>query len=72
MRALSRIGVLGGICVALWLLVQPGTAVASGADLVRGFYQSLMYNMQYGPSLGQQGRVARLAPLVPVSLIFPI
>ena len=28
-------------------------------------YQTLLYNMRYGPSLGQSGRVAHLAPLVP-------
>src|SRR4029077_13936263 len=32
---------------------------------VRSFYQTLQYNMQNGPSLGQQGRVARLTPVVP-------
>jgi phospholipid transport system substrate-binding protein len=35
------------------------------SDTVRGFYQTLLYNMQNGPSLGQQGRMARLAPVVP-------
>lgn len=38
---------------------------AGASDAVRGLYQALLYNMQYGPSLGQQGRVAHLAPLVP-------
>lgn len=71
MKAGSRIGMLGGICFALWLMVQPGSAAAAAAsDVVRGFYQALMYNMQYGQSLGQQGRVARLAPVV--SRVFDI
>jgi phospholipid transport system substrate-binding protein len=66
MRAGSRIGMLGGICFTLCLLGQPGSAVASAAsEVVRGFYQTLMYNMQSGSSLGQRGRVARLAPVVP-------
>ncbi len=53
-------------CLALWLLVQPGfTAGSDASDIVRGFYQTLMYNMHYGPSLGQQGRYAQLAPAVP-------
>lgn len=71
MRGGIRIGMLGGICLALWLIVQSGSAAAAQAsDVVRGFYQALMYNMQNGPSLGQQGRVARLAPVV--SRVFDI
>jgi phospholipid transport system substrate-binding protein len=47
-------------------MMQPNIAAASTAsDTVRGFYQTLLSNMQNGPSLGQQGRVARLAPVVP-------
>lgn len=66
MKAVSRIGVLGCVSLALCLVVQPRLAAASApSDVVRGFYQSLIYNMRYGPSLGQQGRVARLAPVVP-------
>src|ERR1700751_2780809 len=66
MKGVSRIGTLGYTFLALWLVLQPGIAAAAAAsDVVRGFYQTLMYNMQYGPSLGQQGRVARLAPVVP-------
>ena len=64
MKAVSRVGMLGCICLALSLVVQPGYA-ASPSDVVRGFYQTLMYNMQNGPSLGQQGRIAHLAPVVP-------
>lgn len=66
MKAVGRIGVLGCISIALALVAQPRLAAASAAsDVVQGFYQSLMYNMRYGPSLGQPGRVARLAPVVP-------
>src|SRR5256886_9974102 len=51
---------------ALWAVMSPSIAAASTAsDTVRGFYQTLLYNMQNGPSVGQQGRVARLAPVVP-------
>src|SRR5438046_9541587 len=46
-------------------VMPPSIAAASTAsDTVRGFYQTLLYNMQNGPSVGQQGRVARLAPVV--------
>src|SRR5262249_13054304 len=64
-RSASRLFVLG--CVfALWAPLQPNIAAAATAsDTVRSFYQTLQYNMQNGPRLGQQGRVARLAPVVP-------
>lgn len=66
MKAVVRIGVIGCISLALCWVAQPRPAAASAAsDVVQTFYQSLMYNMRYGPSLGQQGRVARLAPVVP-------
>ena len=65
MKAVRRMGMLGGFCLALSVVVQPGFAAASPSDVVRGFYQALMSNMQNGPSLGQQGRMARLAPVVP-------
>jgi len=32
-------------------------AVATASDTFRGLYQTLLYNMQHGPNLGQQGRV---------------
>jgi len=65
MKTINRIGMLGCISLAMWLVVQPGFAAPPAAsDVVRGFYQTLMYNMQYGLSLGQQGRAARLAPAV--------
>jgi len=55
-----------GYAFAVWAVLQPNIAAAATAsDTVRSFYQSLLYNMQQGPSLGQQGRAARLAPVVP-------
>jgi phospholipid transport system substrate-binding protein len=66
MKAVSRAGLLSSTCVALWLMIQPGFAAVSGpSDVVRGFYQTLLNNMRNGPSLGQQGRSAQLAPVVP-------
>ena len=51
---------------ALCAMVLPHIAAAATAsDTIRSFYQTLQSNMQNGPSLGQQGRVARLAPIVP-------
>jgi phospholipid transport system substrate-binding protein len=65
MKTLTRIAVLG-CALAFWTVTQPSIAAASApSDTVRGFYQTLLYNMQNGPSLGQQGRMARLAPVVP-------
>jgi phospholipid transport system substrate-binding protein len=66
MKAVSRASLLSCACVALWLLIQPGFAAGSGpSEVVRGFYQTLLDNMRNGPSLGQQGRSAQLAPVVP-------
>jgi phospholipid transport system substrate-binding protein len=64
MKSASRVPFLSYACLALWLWSQPAFA-AGASEVVRGFYQTLMYNMRYGPSLGQQGRVAQLAPVVP-------
>jgi phospholipid transport system substrate-binding protein len=64
-RSASSLSVLG-YAFALWFVLQPNLAAAATAsDTVRGFYQTLLSNMQHGPSLGQQGRMARLAPVVP-------
>ena len=60
----SSISMLG-CAFALCAVVLPHIAAAATAsDTVRSFYQTLQYNMQHGQSLGQQGRVARLAPVV--------
>ena len=55
-----------GFAFALWAMLLPNIAAAATAsDTIRSFYETLQYNMQNGPSLGQQGRVARLGPVVP-------
>jgi hypothetical protein len=64
MKLSRQIAGFGIALVSLWIAIHP-VAAAGAADTVRSFYQSLLYNMQYGPSLGQQGRIARLAPVVP-------
>jgi len=68
-KSVSRFAVLGS-AFALWVMIQPNIAAAAAADTVRSFYQTLLFNMQNGPSLGQQGRAARLAPVV--SRVFDI
>jgi phospholipid transport system substrate-binding protein len=64
-RLASRLSAL--VCAfTLCAVVLPHIAAAATAsDTVRSFYQTLQSNMQNGPSLGQQGRVARLTPIVP-------
>jgi phospholipid transport system substrate-binding protein len=66
MKRLASLIILLGCVFTLWTALQPNLAAAATAsDTVRSFYQTLQYNMQNGPNLGQQGRVARLAPVVP-------
>jgi phospholipid transport system substrate-binding protein len=66
MKRLASPLILLGCVFTLWTALQPNLAAAATAsDTVRSFYQTLQYNMQNGPSLGQQGRVARLTPVVP-------
>jgi phospholipid transport system substrate-binding protein len=66
MKRLARSLSVLGCAFALCAVVLPHIAAAATAsDTVRSFYQILQYNMQHGPSLGQQGRAARLAPVVP-------
>jgi len=64
MKSLRQLALLTCLSLSL-VLAQAVPAAAAASDTVRGFYQALLYNMQYGPSLGQQGRAARLAPVVP-------
>src|SRR5438067_393103 len=64
-RLASPLTVLGFVFALLAVMQPKFAAAATAADTVRGFYQTLMYNMQHGPSLGQQGRAAKLAPVVP-------
>ena len=64
-KSVGRLAVLG-CAFSLSVVIQSTIGAASTAsDTVRIFYQTLQYNMQNGPSLGQPGRVAKLAPVVP-------
>src|SRR5215470_4260210 len=64
-KSVGRLAVLG-CAFSLSVVIQSTLGVASTAsDTVRSFYQTLQYNMQNGPNLGQPGRVAKLAPVVP-------
>jgi phospholipid transport system substrate-binding protein len=54
-------------CFALLLigmLTRAAVAASDPQDVVRGFYQVLLGNMRNGPTLGESGRLARLAPVV--------
>ena len=54
-----------GLSIALSLLAGSAGALAvNPQDNVRGFYNTLLTTMRYGPTLGQSGRYARLAPVV--------
>jgi len=64
-KSVGRLAVLG-CAFSLSVVFQSTIGAASTAsDTVRSFYQTLQYNMQNGPNLGQPGRVAKLAPVVP-------
>src|SRR5262249_39822656 len=64
-KSVGRLAVLG-CAFSLSVVIQSNiTAASTASDTVRSFYQTLQYNMQNGPSLGQPGRVAKLAPVVP-------
>ena len=64
-KSVGRLAVLG-CAFSLSVVFQSTIGAASTAsDTVRSFYQTLQYNMQNGPRLGQPGRVAKLAPVVP-------
>ena len=58
------------IAIALTVSVAPGTPShaaainAEGSNTVRSFYDALLANMQAGPTLGAQGRYARIEPVV--------
>jgi phospholipid transport system substrate-binding protein len=54
-----------GLSLALSLFAASAAALAvNPQDNVRGFYDTLLTTMRYGPTLGQSGRYARLAPVV--------
>jgi len=62
-------GKIAGLCVALFLaagmIAERAVANAEGPqDSVRSFYAVLLTTMKTGPTLGQSGRYARLAPVV--------
>src|SRR5208282_6752714 len=64
-----RAGKIPGLCVALSLAVGIFTENAAALAVdpqnnVRGFYDALLTTMRNGPTLGQSGRYARLAPVV--------
>jgi phospholipid transport system substrate-binding protein len=68
-RTSTRSAKIAGLVLALSLVV--GMFVESAAALapdpqanVRGFYDTLLTAMKNGPTLGQSGRYARLAPVV--------
>jgi phospholipid transport system substrate-binding protein len=59
------------VCLSLVLSLSAGMFVESAGALaldaqanVRGFYDTLLSTMKNGPTLGQSGRYARLAPVV--------
>ena len=61
-------GKIAGLCIALSLAVgtfpENTSALADPQSNVRGFYDALLTTMRNGPTLGQSGRYARLAPVV--------
>jgi phospholipid transport system substrate-binding protein len=61
-RAARLCTIAAALCLGLALVTH--TASASGADTVRSFYSVLLNVMRNGPSLGQQGRYAQIAPAV--------
>jgi phospholipid transport system substrate-binding protein len=65
----ARRAIIAGLCFALSLAVvvfAPGApALAAGPQQdIRGFYATLLVTMKEGPTLGQSGRYARLAPVI--------
>jgi len=63
-----RRGKIAGLCIALSLaagiFTENASALADPQNNVRGFYDALLTTMRNGPTLGQSGRYARLAPVV--------
>jgi phospholipid transport system substrate-binding protein len=57
-----------GLCIALSLaagtFAEKASALLDPQNNVRGFYDALLTTMRNGPTLGQSGRYARLAPVV--------
>jgi phospholipid transport system substrate-binding protein len=67
---------LATLCLALLLMVAPITQGQSAAsepqNVVRGFYGVLISNMRDGRTLGESGRLARLAPVVDRTFDIPM
>jgi phospholipid transport system substrate-binding protein len=65
---MARRGKIAGLCIALSLaagiFTENASALADPQANVRGFYDALLTTMRNGPTLGQSGRYARLAPVV--------
>jgi phospholipid transport system substrate-binding protein len=62
-RRLAVAGLM--MCLGLTLTPANGAALSvSGADTVRGLYDTLLDNMRGGPSLGAHGRYIRIEPVV--------
>ena len=60
-----RTELIVGLSLALSLFAGSTAALAvNPQDNVRGFYDTLLTTMRNGPTLGQSGRYARLAPVV--------
>jgi phospholipid transport system substrate-binding protein len=64
-----RTGKIVGLSLALSLIVgmfagSTAPLAVNPQDNVRGFYDTLLTTMRNGPTLGQSGRNARLAPVV--------
>jgi phospholipid transport system substrate-binding protein len=61
-------GKIVGLCIALSLaagnFAEKASALLDPQNNVRGFYDALLTTMRNGPTLGQSGRYARLAPVV--------
>jgi phospholipid transport system substrate-binding protein len=60
---------IAGLSLALSLILgmfagSTAALAANPQDSVRGFYDTLLTTMKNGPTLGQSGRYARLAPVV--------
>lgn len=65
--ARASVLMLGAATLCLGLAGAPAPALsmgATGADSVRTLYNTLLTTMRSGPSLGAQGRYARIAPIV--------
>jgi phospholipid transport system substrate-binding protein len=62
-RALRGLSFAIGVGLAL-IAARTQAAAPDPADVVRGFYATLLQTMQHGPALGASGRYDRLEPAV--------